>query len=94
MKISIVLAAMTGNFETDMNRASKTAQKRMKEIEKTAKQVGAAIGLALTAAATGAAVAIKAAINRADELSKTAQKIGVTTEALSALAYAAQACGC
>ena len=90
MKISIVLAAMTGNFETDMNRASKTAQKRMKEIEKTAKQVGAAVGLALTAAATGAAVAIKAAINRADELSKTAQKIGVTTEALSALAYAAQ----
>jgi hypothetical protein len=90
VKISIVLAALTGSFETDMNRASKTAQKRMKEIEATAKKVGQAVGVALTAAATASAVAIKAAIDRADELSKTAQKIGVTTESLSTLSYAAQ----
>lgn len=56
MKITISLAALTGAFETDMNRASKTAQKRMKEIEasatRTAKLVGAAFagaGLALAA---------------------------------------------
>jgi hypothetical protein len=89
VKISIVLAALTGSFETDMNRASKTAQKRMKEIEKTAKEVGKVVGAALSAAATASALAVKAAIDRADELSKAAQKIGVTTEALSALSYAA-----
>lgn len=56
MKISISLIASTGSFETDMNRASKTAQKRMKEIEatatRTAKIVGAAfagVGVALAA---------------------------------------------
>lgn len=90
MKISIVLAALTGSFETDMNRASKTTQKRMKEIEQTAKVAGAAIGAALVGAAAIAATALKQAIDRADELSKTAQKIGVTTEALSTLGYAAQ----
>jgi hypothetical protein len=90
MKISIVLAALTGNFETDMNRASKTAQKRLKEVEKTAKQVGKAVGVALSAAAGIAAVAIKQAIDRADELSKTAQKVGITTESLSTLSFAAQ----
>jgi hypothetical protein len=90
MKISIVLAALTGSFETDMNRASKTAQKRLKEVEKTAKQVGAAAGVALAAAAGIFGAAIKNAIDRADELSKTAQKIGITTEALSTLSYAAK----
>lgn len=90
MKISIVLAALTGSFETDMNRASKTTQKRMKEIEKSAVAAGKVIGAALVAGAGLAAAALKSAIDRADELSKTAQKIGVTTEALSTLAYAAQ----
>lgn len=89
MKISIVLAALTGSFETDMNRASKTAQKRMKEIEKTAKEVGAVLGTALAAGAVAAAAGIKAAIDRMDELGKSSQKLGVGTEALSKLAYAA-----
>jgi hypothetical protein len=90
LKISIVLAALTGTFETDMNRASKTAQKRMREIEKTAKEVGKVLGTALVAGATAAAVALKAAIDRADELYNAAQKIGTTTESLSTLAYAAE----
>jgi DNA-binding phage protein len=90
LKISIILAALTGTFETDMSRASKTAQKRMREIEKTAKEVGRVLGTALVAGATAAALALKSAIDRADELSKAAQKIGISTEALSALSYAAE----
>lgn len=55
---------------------------------------GAKVGLgivATAAAAAGAAlaVAVKGAIDNADELSKTAQKVGTTTEALSRLNYAA-----
>lgn len=93
MKISIVLAALTGSFETDMNRASKTAQKRMKEIEKTAKQVGVAVGAAFVAAAGVIAYGVKGAIDRLDEIAKSAQKVGITTEALSKLGYAAGLAG-
>lgn len=55
----------------------------------------AAIGLAAVTAgavAAGAAlgVAVKGAIDHADELSKTAQKVGVATEALSRLEWAAK----
>src|SRR5690606_6443342 len=54
----------------------------------------AAVGFAAAAAgaaAAGAALAVagKKAIDAADAMSKTAQKIGVTTEALSRLNYAA-----
>ena len=93
MKISIVLAAMTGSFETDMNRASKTAQKQMREIEKAAVQVGKAVGAAMVVAAGAIAAGLKMAIDRADEMSKAAQKIGISTEALSTLAYAANLAG-
>ena len=55
----------------------------------------AAIGfaaVAATAAAAGGAlaVAVKGSIDRADNLSKTAQRIGTTTEALSRLEWAAK----
>ena len=57
------LLLKTGSFESDMGRASKTASKRMKEIEKSAKQAGAVIGTALVAGAVAAGYAIKSAID-------------------------------
>lgn len=45
---------------------------------------------AVTAAAAAIAAPIKSAIDRADELSKAAQKVGIGTKALSELAYAAE----
>lgn len=89
MQISISLVALTGSFETDMNRAAKTTERRMKEIQRNVEQVAKVIGAALVAATTAIAVGIKGAIDRADELSKAAQKIGIATESLSRLAYAA-----
>lgn len=88
--LTLDLAVKTGAYEQGLDRASRATKKRAAEIEKTAKQIGTALGVALTAAAGIAATAIKSAIDRADELSKAAQKIGITTEALSALSYAAQ----
>lgn len=90
MKISIILEALTGLFETDMNRASKTAQKRMKEIEKQAEKAGKVIGAALVAGATAAAVALKSAIDEADKLNEISSKIGIPTDVLSSLNYAAK----
>lgn len=89
MKISVILEALTGLFETDLNRAAKTSEKRMKEIRANAQKMGKEIGIALAGAATTLGVAVKLAIDRADELSKAAQKIGIPTAELSKLAYAA-----
>lgn len=86
--VDLILKA--AGFESDMARASKTAQKRMKEIEKEAKALGKAMGVALAAGATAVAVAIKSAIDRADEMNKSAQLLGLTTEQLSRLEYAAK----
>lgn len=93
MKISIVLAALTGQFETDMNRASKTVQRRAKEIEKTFKQVGVVIGTAFVAASTAIAVGVKSAIDRMDDIIKASQKVGISSESFSKLAYAASLAG-
>lgn len=65
------------------------AESRLGRFGKTA---GAALGLVATAAAAATVAmgfAVKGAIDHADALSKSAQKAGVTTEALSRLAYAA-----
>jgi phage-related tail protein len=50
----------------------------------------ATVAVAATAAGAALSVAVKGAIDHADELSKTAQSVGVTTEALSRLEWAAQ----
>jgi hypothetical protein len=91
--LTVDLLLKAGAFESDMGRASKTAQKRMKEIESAATKAGAVIGTALVSAAGAVAYAVKGAIDRADELYNAAQKIGVTTEALSGLEFAAKQSG-
>jgi hypothetical protein len=90
MKISVVLEALTGSFETDIKRASKESERAFKKMKADANLAAKAIGATLVVAAGTAAVAIKSAIDEMDQISKTAQKIGTTTEALSALQYAAK----
>lgn len=88
-RITVDLLAKTGSFETDINRSAKLAAKRAKEIDDAFKRAGAAIGVALAAGATAAAAALKSTIDRMDEMSKAAQKVGLRTEEFSKLAYAA-----
>lgn len=75
---------------SSIDSAAKAAKRGAADIERSAKRIGAALGAATLALATGVALAVKSAIDRADEISKAAQKIGVTTEALSRLQFAAQ----
>lgn len=91
MALSIVMDLLmkTGSFETD----TKRAEKRLRELEKTAKEVGAAVGAAMLAAAAGAAYWVKSSIDAMDSMAKMAQQAGVTVEALSALTYAADLSG-
>ncbi len=85
MRVSIILEALTGSFETDMKRASKATEKAAREMEKNLKESGKAIGEAFAIAATAVAVLVKSSINSFDQLSKMSQKVGVSVEALSAL---------
>lgn len=83
--IVIDLLLRTGGLETD----SKRAEKRLAELGKAAKQAGVVLGTAIVAGASAAVVSLKATINSMDELSKAAQRVGLPTEELSKLNYAA-----
>jgi lambda family phage tail tape measure protein len=87
--IVIDLLMKTGSFETD----TKRAEKRLKEFEATAKKTALAVTAVATAAVAGFAAMAKSTINRMDEMSKMATQVGVTTEALSSLGYAAKLSG-
>jgi hypothetical protein len=54
------------------------------------KKIGSAVGVAAAAVATTAAIMVKNAIDTADATGKVADKLGMTTEAYSALAYTAK----
>lgn len=93
MRISIVLEALTADFQTDMKRAEKSLEKSVREIEKTAKQVGVAVGAALASAVTALGALGVQAINSADKLYDASQRTGVMVKALSQLKYAAEQSG-
>jgi hypothetical protein len=95
--LTLDLIARVGGFEQGMDKAARSAEKNLSAIEKRAQQFGRALGAALkvgaglAAAGLGAvAVAVQNTINSLDELSKSAQKAGVTTEEFSKLAYAGE----
>lgn len=88
--LTVDLLARTGAFVTDMGRAARVSDQTAQRIARAAGRIGTALGVGLAGAATVAAAAIGSAIDAADELSKTASRIGVTTEALSRLNFAAQ----
>lgn len=94
-RLIVEFEARTGKFETDTGRAAKLMEKRAREMEKAAMMVGARIGKAFAAIAgpAGLGLLIKNALDAADEMSKLAQKVGVSTEALSQLQHAANLSG-
>ena len=106
-EIGALRAKMTADhaqFTSDMGKARAGAEKAGKGIEAamgrlktsfndTISTVNRLGGMMAVAAATGFAMIIKSAINTADNMSKTAQKIGISTEALSTLSYAADISG-
>lgn len=90
MKITVDLAANTAQFQSEFKRAEQTVKDRMGSITESAKQAGTAIAAALAAGATAAAVALRNAVNRMDQIGEAASRIGIATEALSGLEWAAK----
>lgn len=82
--IVIDLLMRTGAFEGD----AKKAERRLQQLNKEAKQLGAVMGAAIAGGAAIATAAIKGAIDSMDELSKAAMRANMPTEEFSQLAYA------
>lgn len=90
--IVIDLLMRTGSFETDAKRAAKVADSETKKIvasfSKAGLAVGAAMGQFLHDGIVRIASVVPEVINHMDEISKSAQKVGMSTESFSQLAYA------
>lgn len=102
--LTLDLILKMGGFEQGMDKAARTTDKRMREMEQRAYKFGQTIGkglkLAGAALATGAAIAAtaliastKAAIDNADAIRDLSVRTGVGTETLSAYGYAASQTG-
>lgn len=92
-ELVVSLSANTAKFTEGMNKAEYQSQKAFDNMKKSAVAYGAAIGTVAVAAVTAFAFSVKKAVDAADEMSKASQKVGVTTEALSQLKYAADLSG-
>ena len=86
--IVVRLTANTADFETDLGRAAKAAERRAKEIDASIRKAGVAIGAALGTAIVGLGAAVKKSIDHMDEMAKASARVGQSTEEFSKLVYA------
>ncbi len=91
--LSVDLQANTAAFQGDMGKAARIAERELKNISDAAATAGKLVGGALIAGGTAFAVMAKQAIDAADEMNDMAQKLGMSTEQLSAYDYAAKMSG-
>lgn len=84
--IIISLLMKTGAFETD----TKRAEKALEEFRKKARQVGTAVGVAFAGAGAAVSAMVSSAVRDIDRLSMMSTQIGLTTDNLSRMRYAAE----
>lgn len=92
-KLVVKLEAQTAQYQRSLDQANKQLSKFNRSAASMARNIGKGIAAAATAAAGGLAYFGKQAIDNADRLSKLSQTLGVSTEALSQLEYAADLSG-
>lgn len=88
--LTIDLQAKTANLQSDLGKAQRLTEQTMDNISKAAATAGAAIGAGIVAGFVAVEEAVRRSIDQMDEFSKAAQKVGVTTDEFSKLAYAAK----
>lgn len=88
--VTIDLGLKTAQLEADAGKASRVLEQRLKALQKTADIAGAAIGAGFVAGFVAVEEAVRRSIDTMDEFSKASQKVGISTEEFSKLAYAAK----
>jgi hypothetical protein len=81
--LNVLLSADTAQFTSAMDKAAYSAEKSLRKI-------GFATKLGITAMATAFVANTKNALDFAETMGKMSQRLGITTEAMSKLAYAAK----
>lgn len=92
-QLVVDLTANTASFVSGMDKAGQIALTSSKNIEKALKAMGGTIVTAMTAAEAAVAAMVDSSLENMARLADVSQSTGVTTEALSALEYAAKQSG-
>lgn len=87
------LMVKIGTKSTDLTRGLSKARKSVKQFADAAKKTIKIAAAAMTAAFVGVSVAINRSAESIDKLAKTADKLGVTTQALQKLQFQAELSG-
>jgi len=94
-RLSIILDANVAKFESDMGRAARLADKNARAMQRSFEHAATKIGAALGGAFAVVKIAgfVKSTIDANDALGKLSQKVGVSSETLSALGIEARKAG-
>lgn len=89
-RLVVKLEAQSAQLTAELGRAKAQLRRFDTDVSEIAGKIGRGIGLATAAAAAGLAAMVKSNLDAADELGKMSQKIGIATDELSKLVYAAK----
>lgn len=91
--LTVDLVARTGSFTGALDQAGRQSKRTASQMEADFKKLGTAFAVFATAAAGAVTLFVKNSIDAADQARKTAQAIGISTEAYQALSFAAEISG-
>ncbi|WP_054925845.1 phage tail tape measure protein [Pseudomonas sp. NBRC 111142] len=91
--LTLDLIAKVGGFEQGLDKAGRSAEKRMKQISDSAAKLGAAVGAGLAAGVTALGAITVSAIKSATEVAKLASVANVSTTDFQKLASGARLVG-
>lgn len=93
-KLSIDIEARLANFEKSLDKVARSSEGMASKVKNSFSALSATVGAAIGALAVGGAVtAFRDMTLELDRMAKSAQALGLTTETLSALEYAAGMAG-
>jgi hypothetical protein len=93
MRISILLEALTGTFETDIQRARKRMDREMRNMQRAAQRAGRIIAAAVVASAAAFATLIARTTRSTDEMIKFGHRLGLTANEMRRLQFVADRTG-
>ena len=92
-RLAVAVEADIAKFESDMGKADRTARRRAASMQKAFTDAAKVIGAAMGAAAIAGAAMVQRMARDADMMAKVGQRVGMATDELSGLRFAAEQSG-